>query len=418
MRNFTTDTYEIKRKIIAFSEKLTEGTGQVQRKFIQDMIYGIAKSKSVLLSDISDSLIEDTKKVNTVERLSKNLQKDILKCINGNYYNQVAKVISTVEPVVLVDDTDVIKPYGNKFDSLGIIRDGSSRKNNYEKGYKVTEMVALTKNKQQPVSLFSHIHSAKEKQYRSTNEITYKGLTTVINTLQRKATFIFDRGYDMNELFKFMYNQNQDFVIRLTERRKIFYKGKWYKATTLRDSRKGKFKTKVLFQGQEKNCYISHVNCKITASKKNMRLILIYGLSDIPMMLATNKVIKSKEDVVKILRLYMSRWRIEEYFRFKKQEYGFENFRVRSLKSINNLNQLLTYTIGLISILTDEIGIKQLANKLIANSKSFKKKCLFYYYQMARGISKTLAYARTGIKEWQKIKRSNKEQQLYFNLRI
>ena len=42
----------------------------------------------------------------------------------------------------------------------------------------------------------------------------------------------------------------------------------------------------------------------------------------------------------------MSIWGIEEYFRFKKQEYGFENFRVRSLK-INNLNKLLTCTIGM-----------------------------------------------------------------------
>ena len=56
------------------------------------------------------------------------------------------------------------------------------------------------------------------------------------------------------------------------------------------------------------------------------------------MMLATNKAIKSKEDVVSIVRTYMSRWRIEEYFRFKKQHFGFENFRVRSLMSINNLN--------------------------------------------------------------------------------
>ena len=90
-----------------------------------------------------------------------------------------------------------------------------------------------------------------------------------------------------------------------------------------------------------------------------MFLVLIYGLSDTPMMLATNKIIKSKEDVVKILRLYMSRWRIEEYFRLKKQEYGFENFRVRSLKSINNLNQLLTYTIGMLGILADNIGTKR-----------------------------------------------------------
>ncbi len=71
-------------------------------------------------------------------------------------------------------------------------------------------------------------------------------------------------------------------------------------------------------------------------------------------MLATNKVIKGKEDVVNIVRTYMSRWRVEEYFRFKKQHFGFENFRVRSLRSINNLNRLLTYAIGILGILAEK----------------------------------------------------------------
>ena len=35
------------------------------------------------------------------------------------------------------------------------------------------------------------------------------------------------------------------------------------------------------------------------------------------MMLATNLAIKSKEDLIKISRCYLDRWRIEEYFKFK-----------------------------------------------------------------------------------------------------
>ena len=77
MKNFTTDTYEIKRKIIEFATKITNEVGQVEKKFVQDIIYGISKSKSILLSDISDSLMESINKVNTVERLSNNLMKDI-----------------------------------------------------------------------------------------------------------------------------------------------------------------------------------------------------------------------------------------------------------------------------------------------------------------------------------------------------
>lgn len=60
------------------------------------------------------------------------------------------------------------------------------------------------------------------------------------------------------------------------------------------------------------------------------------------MMLATNKKIKSKNDVIKVAKLYFSGWRIEEYFRCKKQMFQFENFRVRKFKAINALNFYIT----------------------------------------------------------------------------
>ena len=223
MTNFTTDIYEIKRKIINFSNKLTCDAGQVQTKFVQDMIFGLAKSKSVLLSNISDALIEPIKKINVIERLSNNLVNELDSSIKTNYNHEVNKVIGK-SPVILVDDSDVIKPHGFHFDSLGMVRDGSSSKKNYEKGYIVTEMVALTKKKKQPISLFSHIHSSTEKDYRSTNTVTYQGLDEIISLLNEKATFVFDRGYDMNQLFKYMYKNNQDFVVHLTEKRSLFYK--------------------------------------------------------------------------------------------------------------------------------------------------------------------------------------------------
>ena len=110
------------------------------------MIYGITKSQPIILSNVSDALHEDIKKINTVERLSRNLDKELnSEQLYSNYMNEVNKVIGE-KPIILVDDSDVIKPHGKTFESLGIVRDGSSLKNSYEKGYHVTEMVVLTKN--------------------------------------------------------------------------------------------------------------------------------------------------------------------------------------------------------------------------------------------------------------------------------
>lgn len=54
------------------------------------------------------------------------------------------------------------------------------------------------------------------------------------------------------------------------------------------------------------------------------------------------KEIKNKSDLIKIVSSYLSRWRIEEYFKFKKQQFNFEKLLVRSINSIKNLNGLFT----------------------------------------------------------------------------
>lgn len=126
------------------------------------------------------------------------------------------------------------------------------------------------------------------------------------------------------------------------------------------------------------------------------------------MMLANNIPVKSKEDVIKIAKCYLVRWRIEEYFKFKKQEYNFENFRVRTLKSINNLNKMLTYTIGLIALLSEKTWKRKFVNKIIKESKSLKDKVYLWFYQLARGIYNILSKAKSGIRNWQNI-RKNKQ---------
>ena len=53
MYNFTINTYEMKRKIINFSQKIAKGVNKSTSKFIMDMQYGISKSGSCLISEIS-----------------------------------------------------------------------------------------------------------------------------------------------------------------------------------------------------------------------------------------------------------------------------------------------------------------------------------------------------------------------------
>ena len=60
-----------------------------------------------------------------------------------------------------------------KFEDLGIVRDGSKStytKSVYDKGYHVTEAVALTTSNH-PVSIFSELHSSNEKNFSSKDDV-------------------------------------------------------------------------------------------------------------------------------------------------------------------------------------------------------------------------------------------------------
>ena len=231
MINFTTNTYEMKREIVKFSKKICKGSKKPILKFVTDMVYGISKSKDILLSSIAESLNEKTKKANTINRLSDNLAKNLDESIDNNYRNLVMDTLGN-NPVFLVDDSDVIKPLGNKFENLGIVRDGSSRSKSYEKGYHHIEIVGLTKNMKQPISIFSKIHSSTQKDFVSANSITYEGLDKVISLLNKrnlKGSFVLDRGYDSNDIFNYFFSKNQYFTIRLTEKRKVYCNHRWNK---------------------------------------------------------------------------------------------------------------------------------------------------------------------------------------------
>ena len=121
MVNFTSNTYQMKREILTFSNKISKHLSKPDKKFSADMTYGMLAAGSCLLTDVVDQLHEDT----TIRKWA------------------------SQEPVIHIDGSDVVKPDGYKFEALGLVIDGSkstASKTVYEKGYHVTEACVLTKN--------------------------------------------------------------------------------------------------------------------------------------------------------------------------------------------------------------------------------------------------------------------------------
>ena len=117
------------------------------------------------------------------------------------------------------------------------------------------------------------------------------------------------------------------------------------------------------------------------------------------MLLITNMQSDDNRLGVVVTKVYLLRWRIEEFYAFKKQQFDFEDFRVRSLKSIRNLDLLLTIAIGYIGMMSEKVDERRLVMELIYVSKRIRAVKRFVLYAIADGMLYVLARCKRGISD-------------------
>lgn len=439
MNNYTTETYQIKRESLNFSNKLADGCTKPVTKFCNDMIYGILARKSVILTDIARALKEKAKLCNVVDRLSNNLTNifdDQIQIIKENYEHEALKCLNFKgnDDYVIVpnDDTDLNHEYSRKMEDICLVRDASSQQEKYVNGYKVCEYVALSPNKKSPISLYSKIYSTISDGFKSENDETILGEDEVIKKLAKigkKPIFVRDRGYDANIFFVKDIKEDNKFVTRLKNNRNLIFKDKSVNAFDKIKNRKGKIKTKLMYKGVNRDCYVSYTKVTLPAYKeKEVCLVSVYGLKDDidsdndkygddnVIMFLTNMEVFDKESAERIVRIYFLRWRIEEYFKSKKQNYKWEDSIVRTLNGMNNLNIFLTAVMLKLTIFIEKLDTNFLSNIILERAMVLKEKCKIWFGQMSQGIFEILKFAHTGIKEWQDIEERNRTKQLELKL--
>jgi hypothetical protein len=91
------------------------------------------------------------------------------------------------------------------------------------------------------------------------------------------------------------------------------------------------------------------------------------------------------------------RWRIEQYYKFKKQGFSFEKFLVRSLQSIRNLDLMLTIAIGYIGVLSEKVDENTEIFEIVETSKRLYGLAKFTFYAIADGLAEIFNKLYTGI---------------------
>ena len=91
------------------------------------------------------------------------------------------------------------------------------------------------------------------------------------------------------------------------------------------------------------------------------------------------------------------RWRIEEYFRFKKQQFALEDLRVMSLQSIRNLNLFAMLAAGYIGLTSSVHEESIFLMELKECSKRIYEVPPFIFYALGYAIERFLSMDRKGI---------------------
>lgn len=210
-----------------------------------------------------------------------------------------------------------------------------------------------------------------------------------------------------------------NFIIRLKKNRHLIYQNKKLSVRGLALRRKGKINFRSEIKGNVYDLKVSHITVEIPSLKgQKLTMVVVYGYGKDPMVLLTNKQAKKKDEVLSILKAYITRWRIEEMFRVQKQEFGLEGIRVRSLKRLNLLFFLVS---TMITFMTLKIEKKNgFFHAIIERARGLKAKnqIKMFLYRFSAGMKAILEKDTHGIQHYKYIEKVHDTKQLELELAL
>jgi hypothetical protein len=387
----------LKAQLTKFSAELCEGLSKPLSGFVAQMLFGIQSSQDVKLSNISRALQEKFPLIQTEKRLSRNLKSAELE---KEMTPQLVRMGSSrIQPntVLALDLSDIRKEYAQKMENLAMVRDGSTGE--LHQGYWLCDVTGAEVNGSEIVPLYQKLYSAEAKDFTSENAEILQAIDLIRARTQGRGIWAIDRGGDRKKLLEPLLDRGERFVIRSTGTRTVIDRRKLQGSVAEVAGRcRLRHKARIIkIQDGKEKIYDLRYGAELIhllGRVEQMWLVVIDGFGEAPMMLLTDLPIgaKDSQSLWWVVQIYLTRWKIEETFRFIKQSYNLEDIRVMKYQRLKNLVILVTAVAYFAAtFLGQQMKLRILCEKLMIISQRFFGIPPFRFYALADGIRRILS---------------------------
>ena len=348
--NDTTIASKAKAQLAGFMGKVFTHFSKPARRFVEECIYGIQASGDTKLSSIVRAIDDDIRPIYTEKRLSRNLDDETLETSIADAVLKDGARSVGADTLLLVDPTEIRKEFAHAMEHVTRVRDASrSSKEGRDvlvNGYHGCMVAACRIGGRKTVPLALRLWSSRAPGFKGENDEVLKILKAVYAATGGKGVTVYDRGGDRPAFYGYLIGSGRDFVIRLTGRNVLSWRG-MHEASDLARECTMRHAHHVTFDshGRECNVPVSFGAMPVRLPmhpEKELHMVVVKGFGRDPMMLITSLPVSgSFESQWRVVDAYLSRWRVEETIRFVKQSYGFENIRVLSYARIRNMASLV-----------------------------------------------------------------------------
>lgn len=393
--------WKVREQMGIFSGKVSAGLPKVARRLVREVLYGVQARGSVRLSEIGRCLGESTSLKKIIERLGRQLQRHGLgEQIVTNLLRLAAPRIDE-ETLLVLDPTDVSKPYARKMEYLATVRDGS--KGELSEGYWCLEVLAARRASAEVIPLFQELYSQDAPGFVSENDQILQAIQTVSKAVDGRGIWVIDRGGDRRKLIDPLLRDNHQFIIRQRGDRNLIQRRSPKLASEIAADCTCRYRQVVVRQdGAKEKIYHLRMGARkvrFPGSQRDLTLVVVQGFGKQPLMLLTTLPVKrSHKSLWRVVEGYLARWRVEETIRFIKQSYQLEDIRVLRYQRLRNMVALVLAAAYFAAVhLGKQARIKIFVQHVTRAAKRIYGVPEFRLYAIADGIKQVLFSSTRGI---------------------